>query len=66
MVDSMSKKRKIFPGLYEYKRFTISKNEFGEYGLPKTAWKVNEPDGDEIGAVYTLKQALKWIDNILR
>jgi hypothetical protein len=62
----MVKKKKLGYGLYEYKSFTISKNEFGEYGLPKTGWKVNEPDGDEIGAVYTLKQALKWIDSLLR
>ena len=62
----MPKKKKLGSGLYEYKGFTISKNEFGEYGLPKTAWKVNEPDGDEMGAVWTLKDALKWIDSWIR
>ena len=62
----MSKKKKIGYGLYEYKGFRIRKNEFKEYGLPRSAWVVNEPEGDEIGPIYTLKDAIKWIESIIR
>jgi hypothetical protein len=62
----MSKKKKVSYGIYEYKGFRIRKNVFSDYGYPKTAWVVNEPDGDEMGAIWTLKDALKWIDEWIR
>ena len=63
---SKNKKKKLDSGLYEYRGFRLRRNVFKDYGYPGSAWVVNEPDGDEMGAIWTLKDALKWIDSWIR
>tara|TARA_Y100000361_G_C10901174_1_gene209119 strand:+ start:88 stop:315 length:228 start_codon:yes stop_codon:yes gene_type:complete len=57
--------RKRLPhGDYLYRQFTITPNFWGDYGLPKSAWVVVDPKGEEITALYRLKDATEYIDQL--
>jgi len=62
------KKRKTGNGTYEYRGFTIEKNIFKQYGMPKSAYVVSadaEGNNDELGPSWIIKDAMNWIDWII-
>jgi hypothetical protein len=61
----MAKKKKIRAGLYTFEGWRIRSNDMGEYGFPRSAWIVSDPDFDEVGPIWTLKEAIEWIKSMI-
>ena len=61
----MAKKKKIRAGLYTFENYRIRQNDMKEYGYPRSAWIVSDPDQDELGPAWTLKDAIEWIKAII-
>ena len=57
-------RQRLANGDYYYRGFEITPNIWGQYGLPKSAWVVINPRGEEITALYRLKDATEYIDQL--
>ena len=57
-------RKRLTNGDYLYRHFQITPNIWGDWGLPKSAWVIMNPKVEEITALYTLRDATEYIDQM--